>query len=309
MNSAKFNLSGGSPTEEQLIEYNNTEINNPTTANYGFIDYQGPEGLIPDNIGYVNISYLINPLEGADKTNEKCHRGPGAIKRLNDILKSFQQKQGIIIDLSLSEHGGNPAMVQQIVSYFIPEGTLINTIYNRSTDQQTVYESVNTLKLDDKPVVILIGPTTFSGREEIAYDLQQFNKTLDEKEKRFVVMGQSTKGGAHPMSAFPLMDQQTKEINDKLVLLVPYETSINPISGTNWEDGPTLEGREPGVQPDIEIPKDQNALKAAVEHLSSMIIQQSKPVKLTQRFKEKIRETKEDGPNLNEDAENKNLKF
>ena len=295
LNSAKFNLSGGSPTEKQLMEWDLSERTNPTTSNYGFIDYQGSDDVIPDNIGYVNISYLINPKEGAEKDNVGCHRGPNALIRLNTVMEGFREKQGIILDLSVTKHGGSPEMVKHIVSFFIPQGTLINTIHNRVTNQLTQYESIESLKLLDKPVILLVGPETFSGREEIAYDLQQFNKTLEKNEQRFVVMGQRTKGGAHPTQAFPLMDMQTKEIHDKLILFVPFETSINPISGTNWEDGPIQEGKEPGIQPDIIIPKEENALESAVAQLSLLISQQSKIIKpeITQQYKDKVKETKQ----------------
>src|SRR5262249_46817963 len=135
---------------------------------------------------------------------------------------------------------------------------------------QKTYEAINTpFKLLDKPVVILVGPNTFSGREETAYDLQQFNTTLEKK--RFTVIGQPTKGGAHPECSFPLLDANSSEINNTFVLRIPYATSINPISGTNWEDG-----SKTGVQPDIEIPKEENALIVAVEHLNSIIPQYSK---------------------------------
>ena len=154
----------------------------------------------------------------------------------------------------------------------MPDHTPINTVHDRVTGTQKTYEAISTpFKLLDKPVVILVGPNTFSGREETAYDLQQFNTTLEEK--RFTVMGQSTKGGAHPERSFPLLDAHSGEINDKLVLRVPYATSINPVSGTNWEDG-----TKTGVQPDIEILKEENALTVAVEHLSSLIPQHSKSI-------------------------------
>lgn len=295
LNSAQFNLSGGSPTDEELREWNLSEIANPTTSNYGFIDYQGPDGVIPDTIGYVNISYLISPKEGAEKKDVACQRGPNAIKRLNTVMEGFQEKKGIILDLNVTKHGGSPEMVNHIVSFFTPKGTLINTTHNRITNQLMPYNSLESLKLLDKPVVLLVGPNTFSGREEIAYDLQQFNKTLEKHEQRFVVMGQRTKGGAHPTQAFPLMDSKTRELNDKLILLVPFETSINPISGTNWEDGPIQEGQKPGIQPDIIIPKKENALEAAVAQLSLLISQLSKisEPEITQQYKNKVNEAKQ----------------
>jgi hypothetical protein len=267
--SATFDISGGPPKEE-IERWNQYEQDNPTTRNFGFVDYQGPAGLIPDDIGYVNISHLLDPQLGASETEERFRMGPNAIKRLHEVMSELQKKEGIILDLSVTPYGGSPEMVQNIVSFFMPDGTPINTVHDRVTGAQKTYEAINTpCKLLDKPVVILVGPNTFSGREETAYDLQQFNTTLEEK--RFTVMGQPTKGGAHPERSFPLLDAHSGEINDKLVLRVPYATSINPTSGTNWEDG-----SKPGVQPDIEIPEEENALMVVVEHLISLIPQHSK---------------------------------
>ncbi|HAT8647497.1 TPA: hypothetical protein JA989_05010 [Legionella pneumophila] len=266
-NSVIFDFSEGPPKEE-IEKWNQYEQDNPNTRNFGFIDYQGPSGLIPDNIGYVNISHLIDPQLGASETEEKYRMGPNAIKRLHEVMNGLQKKEGIILDLSVTPYGGSPEMVQNIVSFFMPDDTPINTVHDRITRTQKTYEAISTpCKLLDKPVVILVGPNTFSGREETAYDLQQFNTTL--KEKRFTVMGQSTKGGAHPECSFPLVDTTSGGINDTFVLRVPYATSINPISGTNWEDGSR------GVQPDIVIPKEENSLVVAVEYLISLIPQYS----------------------------------
>lgn len=267
--SATFDISGGPPKEE-IKKWNQYEQDNPTTRNFGFVDYQGPAGLIPDDIGYVNISHLIDPQEGASEVEDKYRMGPNAIKRLHEVMGELQKKEGIILDLSVTPYGGSPEMVRNIVSFFMPDHTPINTVHDRLTGTQKTYVAISTpFKLLDKPVVILVGPNTYSGREETAYDLQQFNTTLEEK--RFTVMGQSTKGGAHPERSFPLLDAHSGEINDKLVLRIPYATSINPVSGTNWEDG-----AKTGVQPDIEIPKEKNALAVAVKHLSSLIPQHSK---------------------------------
>jgi hypothetical protein len=268
--SAKFNFDEG-PPKEKLKEWNKTEKDNPKTANFGFIDYQGPAGVIPTNIGYVNIGYLIYPQEGADEINDEYRRGPNAIKRLHEVMSGFQGKEGIVLDLSVTPHGGSPEMVQNIVSFFMPEGTLINSMYDPMSSKELIpYTSISTpFKLLDKPVVLLVGPNTFSGREEITYDLQQYNTTL--AEDRFTVIGERTKGGAHLEHPFPLMDMSTKKVNDNLVLHIPHAIPINPVSGTNWEDGPLREGKKPGIQPDIEPLNIKDVLNFALNHLQSMI--------------------------------------
>lgn len=267
-NSAKFNFSGGPPKEE-VEKWNKYEEENPTFRNFGFVDYQGPAGVIPDNIGYVNISHLIDPQSGVDEMEDKYRLGPNAIKRLRYVMEQMRNKEAIILDLSVTPYGGYPEMVQNIVSYFMPEQTLINTIHDRMSGHETQYNAINTPFKLLKPVALLVGSNTFSGREEIAYDLQQFNTTLDQS--RFTVIGQPTKGGAHPECSFPLVEVPSGQINNKFILRVPYARSINPVSGTNWEDQV-----KKGVQPDI-LASSEDTLKVAIQHLNESLghIQQS----------------------------------
>ena len=259
-NSAKFNFSGGPPRDE-VQKWNKYEEENPTTRNFGFVDYQGQAVVIPKNIGYINISHLIDPQLGADEKESKYRMGPNAIKRLHEVMRGFQDEDAIVLDLSVTPYGGSPEMVQNIVSFFVPEHTLINTVHDRVTGKPMPYESISTpFKLLDKPVALLVGPNTFSGREETAYDLQQYNTTLHEG--RFTVIGQPTKGGAHPQCSFPLVDASSGVINDNLILLVPYARSVNPVSGTNWE--------KKGIQPDILV-KSEDALAFSVTYLQERI--------------------------------------
>jgi C-terminal processing protease CtpA/Prc len=53
-----------------------------------------------------------------------------------------------------------------------------------------------------------------------------------------VIVGERTRGGAHPRQGFKLHDQ--------LEATVPVARSINQISGTNWEGT--------GVVPDVDVP-------------------------------------------------------
>ncbi|MEE3919814.1 S41 family peptidase [Micromonospora sp. BRA006-A] len=78
---------------------------------------------------------------------------------------------------------------------------------------------------------MLTGPATFSGGEELAYDLQQFG--------RATVVGEPTRGGAHPRVGTGC----TRTWNSRCRWPGPYAAS-----GTNWE------GR--GVTPDLASPAD-----------------------------------------------------
>ena len=79
---------------------------------------------------------------------------------------------------------------------------------------------------------MLTSDFTFSGGEELAYDLQQAG--------RATVVGETTRGGAHPTD--------WHELTEDLHLTIPEARSINPRSGANWE--------AVGVVPDIPVPAE-----------------------------------------------------
>lgn len=85
-------------------------------------------------------------------------------------------------------------------------------------------------RLDDKPVYVLTSKDTFSGAEEFSYNLKNL--------KRATLVGETTGGGAHPVSGH--------RIDDHFMIGVPYARAINPISKTNWEGT--------GVEPDVKVP-------------------------------------------------------
>ena len=97
-----------------------------------------------------------------------------------------------------------------------------------------------------KPVYVLTSGNTFSGGEELAYDLQQL--------RRATVVGERTKGGAHPRTGHRL--------HPHLELTVPTGRAINPVSGTNWEGV--------GVVPDVAVPADR-ALTVAHEQACAQL--------------------------------------
>ena len=84
-----------------------------------------------------------------------------------------------------------------------------------------------------KPVYVLTSATTFSGGEQLSYDLQQLG--------RATVVGERTRGGAHAREGFP--------VHPHLEATIPVAVSVNPITGSNWEGV--------GVAPDIEVTPSQ----------------------------------------------------
>jgi hypothetical protein len=82
-------------------------------------------------------------------------------------------------------------------------------------------------------VYVLTSHDTFSGSEELAYDLKT--------QKRATIVGEVTGGGANPRDVFPLPDSFS--------IFVPTGSAVNPITKTNWEGV--------GVQPDVVVPADK----------------------------------------------------
>jgi len=149
----------------------------------------------------------------------------------------------LIIDLRRCR-GGDPAMVSLLCAYLFDESKHVNDIYNRPDDRTIQFWTPPYVPGrrfgGTKPVWVLTSSVTFSGGEELAYDLQQTG--------RATIVGETTRGGAHPTD--------WHEIAEHLYVTVPEARAINPESGANWE--------AVGVVPDLAVAADQ-ALDHAVE--------------------------------------------
>jgi hypothetical protein len=84
-----------------------------------------------------------------------------------------------------------------------------------------------------KPVYVLTSATTFSGGEQLTYDLQQAG--------RAAIVGERTRGGALAREGFV--------VHPHLEATISVAESVNPKTGGNWEGT--------GVAPDIETTADR----------------------------------------------------
>ncbi len=176
---------------------------------------------LPQNIGFLKFNGFID--------SEIC--GPTVAAAMNFLA----HVDAIIIDLR-QNGGGDPKMVAYISSYLFAEPTHLNDLYNRKEDKTTEFWTlldVPGARLSDKPVFVLTSKGTFSGAEEFAYNLKNL--------KRATIIGETTGGGAHPVSGH--------RIDDHFSIGVPFARAINPISKTNWEGT--------GVEPDIKVPASE----------------------------------------------------
>lgn len=156
-----------------------------------------------------------------------------AAEPLSAALTLAARAQALIVDLR-ANRGGDPDTVAFVCSYLLDERTHLNTMYWRAgerSEQSWSLPHVPGARFGgSKPLYVLSSDSTFSAAEELAYDLQQLG--------RAVVVGERTRGGAHPREGWT--------VHPHLEASIPVGRAINPVSGTNWEGT--------GVQPDIPCP-------------------------------------------------------
>lgn len=212
-------IKGESPTAEEKA----TDFFFQNRLNSGFERVERLEG----NIGYIDFRGFFNAESGAET--------------VAFAMSLIANTDALIFDLRNSG-GGDPAMVALICSYFFGDKPVhLNTIYYRETDETKHYwtnPNVPGKKYGDKPIYVLTQSQTFSAAEEFAYDLKNL--------KRATIIGETTRGGAHP--------GETIRLTDHFSVSMPMGRALNPITKTNWEGT--------GVTPDIAVPKEQ-ALKTA----------------------------------------------
>jgi hypothetical protein len=199
------------------------------TVNFGFEKAEVLQG----NIGYIKINGFFSP-DSATKTMVKA------------ALRFISNSDALIIDLR-DNMGGDPGTVSYLCSFFFAGKVHLNDLYNRKEHSTTAYWTtpdtiLNALK--NIPVYILTSHRTFSAGEELTYDLQT--------QKRTIVIGETTGGGAHPVSP--------NDAGNGFIANIPFARAINPITKTNWE--------KTGVIPDIKAPAD-SALNIAIKHIGN----------------------------------------
>jgi hypothetical protein len=197
-------------------------------------------GMIPNveildgNVGYIRVNGVP----------------PVAVAR-DAVAAAFAFVHGtdaLIID-DRENHGGDPNTVALYMSYLSAgPAYVVNTFHWRTG----LIEQFRTTDLGElgygasKPVFVLTSPETFSGGEELAYDLQTF--------KRGMVVGEVTGGGANPGGP--------ESLGHQFVVNMPSGQAVNPVTGGSWEGV--------GVRPDVAVPAPQalsNAHRLAVQRL------------------------------------------
>ncbi|HEX6289276.1 MAG TPA: S41 family peptidase [Herpetosiphonaceae bacterium] len=182
---------------------------------------------LPGNVGYLDLRFFYPPTLAGDT----------AVAAMNFLAHT----SALIVDLR-QNGGGDPWLVALLTSYLFDFRPVhLNNLYWRrdgTTQQFWTLPYVPGRRYGDKPVYVLTSSHTFSGGEEFVYNLKHL--------KRATIIGEVTRGGAHPGRVLP--------IHEHVDIFIPSGRAINPISGTNWEGS--------GVMPDIELPQEQALQKA-----------------------------------------------
>ena len=188
--------------------------------NGGFMSLKRMDGNIGyiESVGFINREQFEKPAQAA--------------------MAFLANTDALILDLR-ENHGGDPASVQYLCSFFFKERTHLNDLEMRGAPTEHFWTvKVPTKNFFDKPIYVLTSKHTGSGAEECAYDIQCLH--------RGPIIGESTWGGANP--------GDTVRLNDHFGVFIPVGRANNPYTHANWEGA--------GVQPDQVVPA-ADALKTA----------------------------------------------
>jgi len=202
--------------------YEKLELMRAKNNNFGFKELK----ILTGNIGYLKLNGFFDAEIG----------GETAIAAMNFLANT----KAVIIDLT-DNGGGSPSMIQLISSYFFEDTKHLNSFYIREGDKTKQFWTqavVQGPKMVNTDLYILTSSRTFSAAEEFTYNLKNM--------KRASIVGETTGGGAHPVSGHM--------INDNFIVRVPFGKAVNPITKTNWEGT--------GIKPHIEVKRD-HALNTA----------------------------------------------
>jgi len=174
------------------------------------------------NVGYLDLQPVLFPAAISGQS-------------ITAAMTLLARTDALIIDL---RHclGGEPAMAAFIISYLWDhEPAQLSGLRERSqlTQSWTLAYVPGGRFGKVKPVYALTSAATFSGGEQLAYDLQQLG--------RATIIGERTRGGAHAREGFT--------VHPHLEATISVAAAVNPKTGGNWEGT--------GVTPDLQAPAAQ----------------------------------------------------
>lgn len=199
--------------------------------------------VLDGGVAYLNLASFSGHPESAAAIDATMARLAGA--------------RALVLDLRDNLGGGEVAL-RQLMGHFAPEPMRLEDIQFRRCkpdpadvegcvpDGRDTFERfanpVTAPAFPDQPIVVLVGPGTFSAAEAVAYDLQAAG--------RATIIGEATGGGANPSTGM--------DLGPWFTVIMPIGEARHPLTGTNWEGV--------GVQPDVVVPVEA-ALDEALRRL------------------------------------------
>lgn len=195
--------------------------------------------VLDDGVAYLNLASFSGHPDSAAAIDATMARLAGA--------------RALVLDLRDNLGGGEVAL-RQLMGHFAPEPMRLEDIQFRRCkpdpadvegcvpDGRDTFERfanpVAAPAFPDQPIVVLVGPGTFSAAEAVAYDLQAAG--------RATIIGEATGGGANPSTGM--------DLGPWFTVIMPIGEARHPLTGTNWEGV--------GVQPDVAVPAGQALAEA-----------------------------------------------
>ncbi len=202
-------------------------------GNYGFVNVE----VLPGNVGYIRFNQFAGGAEAQ----------PTAAAAMAFVANT----EALIFDVR-TNGGGSPQMINFLSGYLFDKPVHLNTFHHRAAG--VVHDTYSDGKVPGKhygqvkPVYVLTSGYTFSAAEEFTYNLKHL--------KRATIVGETTGGGAHPVSMTTL--------NKYFTLKIPDGRAVNPITKTNWEGV--------GVIPHVDVAADlakETAYQLALEAIKA----------------------------------------
>lgn len=188
-----------------------------------------------DGIGYLRVTRFYRPFLASEKYAAAMDKVSGS--------------RALVIDMR-DNGGGYASSVALLASYFFDRPTHLTDIEApRRHERAQMWTSAQVEGRPygaARPVIILTSNATFSAGEDFAYAMQTTG--------RAAVIGEPTRGGAHPVERY--------RVGAYFIGQIPVKQSISPITHTNWEGN--------GVQPDRMVAADA-ALRVAMRTLRSAL--------------------------------------
>jgi len=219
------------PLRVQSTYAENRPIEELRRENYHFRKVE----VLPGNVGYLKFDMIHDDREAQDI----AARAVASVKDCDALI--FDLRDNI---------GGEWESGRLLLSYVLPEGTIVSRTYDRDgrlvSTNATLKELPGARFDADVPVYVLTSGRTGSAAEGFAYALQ--------RSRRGTVVGETTLGMAHPSIEVT--------VNSRFLISVPIYRVESAFAEKSFEGV--------GVIPDTSIP-EQNALDAALKDAQERI--------------------------------------